>query len=193
MRILGYRVKDCTDRALIPILKNDYDRVLRLIKDYDAVEDTPWYMIYRELDKLIPNSKFILTVRDEEEWYQSVKRHIGDLRSANHEWIYGRGKGLPKEDKENTIAVYQKHNEEVKAYFKNRPDDLLVLDFTKGDQWEKLCAFLNREIPDAPFPHANNSKKAKPEKSELSKKWRFYRKQMKSNFKMKYLDVMGYW
>ena len=75
-----------------------------------------------------PGSKFVLTLRDEEKWYRSVNRHIGDLRSAHHEWIYGRGKGLPMDDKENTIAVYRKHNEEVKAYFKDRPDDFIIID-----------------------------------------------------------------
>ena len=103
LKILDYRVKDTTARALIPILKGDYDKILRMLKNYDAVEDTPWYIIYKELDQLIPNSKFILTIRDEESWYKSVNRHIGDLRSANHEYIYGKGKGLPKDDKQNTI------------------------------------------------------------------------------------------
>ena len=106
LKVLDFRVKDTTTRALVPILKNDYSSILRMLKNFDAVEDTPWYMIYKELDKLIPNSKFILTIRDEESWYLSVKKHIGNLRSANHEWIYGRGKGLPKDDKKNTINLF---------------------------------------------------------------------------------------
>jgi len=46
-------------------------------------------------------------------------------------------KSLPKDYKENTIAVYKKHNEEVLEYFKHRPQDLLIMDITKGDEWEK--------------------------------------------------------
>mgnify|MGYP001296684844 CR=1 FL=1 len=133
LTILGYHVKDTTKRALIPILRGNYNKILRMLKNYDAVEDTPWYIIYKELDELIPNSKFILTIRNEESWYKSVNRHIGDLRSANHEYIYGKGKGLPKDDKKHTINVYNKHNAEVVEYFKDRPEDLLILDFTKGD------------------------------------------------------------
>ena len=75
LKVLDYRVKDTTTRALIPILKKDYPSILRMLNSYDAVEDTPWYMIYKELDKLIPNSKFILTIRDEESWFLSVKKH----------------------------------------------------------------------------------------------------------------------
>ena len=191
LKVLDYRVKDTTTRALIPILKKDYPSILRMLKNYDAVEDTPWYMIYKELDKLIPNSKFILTVRDEESWFLSVKKHIGDLRSANHEWIYGRGKGLPKDDKKNTIEVYSKHNKEVIEYFKNRPNDLLVLDFTKGDSWSKICPFLNKEIPKTAFPHYNKTSKNKG-KNEMSK-FRFWRKQIKNNMRIRYIDALGLW
>ncbi|MDA3821118.1 MAG: hypothetical protein PF450_00700, partial [Bacteroidales bacterium] len=131
LKILGYSVKDTTPRALIPILRGNYKKVLRILKNYDALEDTPWYKIYKELDELIPGSKFILTIRDEESWYTSVSKHIGDLRAAHHEWIYGRGKGLPKDDKDNTVAVYRNHTIEVIEYFKERPEDFLILDFTQ--------------------------------------------------------------
>lgn len=191
LKILGYRVKDTSSRALIPILKGEYTKVLRMLENYDAVEDTPWYMIYKELDELIPNSKFILTIRDENSWFSSVERHIGDLRSANHEWIYGRGKGLPKEDKQNTLNVYNKHNHEVIEYFKNRPDDLLIIDFTKGEKWDKLCDFLNQEIPEEPFPHYN--KAATNNRKGKMKRFSFLRKQIKNYFKIKYIDVLGYW
>jgi hypothetical protein len=191
LKILGYKVKDTSSRALIPILKGNYTKILRMLKNYDAVEDTPWYMIYKELDKLIPHSKFILTIRDEESWYSSVKRHIGDLRSAHHEWIYGRGKGLPKEDKQNTIDVFNKHNQEVIEYFKNRPNDLLIIDFTKGEKWEKLCAFLGKDIPADPFPHYNKS--ASSGKERKMNKFKFLRKQLKNNFKIKYIDLFGAW
>jgi hypothetical protein len=190
LKILGYRVRDTTKRALIPILKNDYDKILRMLKKYDAVEDTPWFMIYKELDELIPNSKFILTIRDEDSWYESVKRHIGDVRSANHEFVYGRGMGVPKENRKNTIDVYNAHNKEVIEYFKHRPGDLLVMDFTKGDQWEKLCPFLNKEIPGVPFPHYNNFSKTAGKRMS---KFKVLRKKVKAYVRLKYIDVLGLW
>jgi Sulfotransferase domain len=144
------------------------------------------------LDQLIPHSKFILSVRDEESWYLSVKNHIGPLiRSAEHEWIYGRGKGLPKDDKENTINVYSKHNQEVIEYFKDRPDDLIIIDFTKGDKWGKLCHFLNKEIPNDPFPHINNFKIRSPNsKVSLVK---IARKRIKNNLKIWYIYTLKLW
>ncbi len=191
LKILGYTVKDTSTRPLIPILRGNYQKVLRMIRDYDAVEDTPWYMIYKELDQLIPGSKFILTIRDEESWYKSVSKHIGDLRSPQHEWIYGKGKGLPRDDKQNTLWVYNKHNKEVLEYFKDRPDDLLVLDFTKGDKWEKLCSFLNKDIPDLPFPHANKSRTTPMPELKPKDKFKLFRKRFRNNIKMKYMDLMG--
>lgn len=152
-------------------------------------------MIYKELDKKIPGSKFILTIRNEESWYKSVARHIGLLRNANHEWIYGRGKGLPIEDKENTIRVYTDHNKEVVEYFRDRPDDLLVVDFTKGDGWDELCGFLGREIPETPFPHFNkwHDKKSKQPYYGHNKNFRFLRKIIRNSLKIKYIDWRGYW
>lgn len=195
LRILGYRVKDTSSRPLIPILKGDFKKVLRMIRDYDALEDTPWFMIYKELDKRIPGSKFILTLRDEDPWYKSVSRHIGQLRNPSHEWIYGRGKGLPMEDEPNTIRIFKNHNHEVLDYFKDRPDDLLVVDFTKGAGWEQLCTFLGKEIPDEPFPHANKwqDKKSKQPFYGQKKNFKFYRKQVRHYCKIKYIDWKGYW
>ena len=195
LKILGYRVKDTSSRPLIPILKGDYNKVLRMIRKYDAVEDTPWYMIYQELDQRIPGSKFILTIRDEASWYQSVSRHIGFLKNASHEWIYGRGKRLPKDDRENTLMVYSSHIAGVREYFKDRPEDLLVVDFTKGDGWAELCDFLKVEIPDVPFPHANKwlDKKSRQSFYGEKKDFRFRRKQFRNKCKIKYIDWRGYW
>ncbi len=195
LKILGYRVKDTSGRPLIPILKGDYKKVLRLIRNYDALEDTPWYMIYKELDERIPGSKFILTLREEESWYKSVARHIGLLRNASHEWIYGRGKGLPMEDKENSIRVYTNHNQEVVAYFKDRPNDLLIIDFTKGDGWKELCGFLDRKIPDTPFPHYNKwqDKKSKQPYYGQKKTFKFLRKKLRNSLKIKYINWRRYW
>lgn len=193
LKILGYRVKDTTGRATLPILRENWTKIQSLLEGYDAVEDTPWYYIYKELDSLYPNSKFILTYREPESWFKSVSRHIGKLRSPKHEWLYGRGKGLPKDDKENTLRVYNDHIEDVRNYFKNRPDDFLELDFIKGDQWKELCNFLGKDIPQTPFPHANNSAdKGKNIDKEMGR-LKYYRKQIRYNLQIKYIDLLGLW
>lgn len=191
LRYLDYTVGDTRYKLLPAILRGDYERVLRDLARYDAVEDNPWCIIYKALDKRIDNAKFILTIREEEAWYRSVNRHIGNLRDPMHEWIYGRGKGLPQEDKAHTIAVYRKHNAEVLEYFKDRPDDLLVMDFTKGDGWDKLCPFLGKTIPNVPIPHANNYKNTNA-RTRL-KQLKFAKKRLKYAAQIAYFDWKGYY
>jgi Sulfotransferase domain len=40
-------------------------------------------------------------------------------------------------------------------YFKDRSEELLVLNITAGEGWTKLCPFLNKQIPSVSFPRAN--------------------------------------
>ena len=188
LRIVGYTVGDTRYKLLFPILRKNWRKVQHTVDRYDAVEDNPYPIIYKELDLLYPGSKFILTLREPNSWYKSVTRHIGNLRDPMHEWIYGFGKGLPKNNKENTLDVYNNHNAGVIEYFKNRPDDLLIVDFTKGDGWEKLCSFLLVDIPDTPFPHANNAKKNAPDTS-IKRKLKVRKKRIKFGIQVKYLHL----
>ena len=191
LTILGYRVRKDTARLLIPILKGDYRPVLGMLEEYDAAEDVPWFKIYKELDQRIPGSKFILTVRDEEKWFKSLAR-VGRLPMAHAEWIFGRGKGIVVDNKENAIDVYRRHNKEVKEYFKDRPDDLLIISFEAGDGWEKLCPFLGKEIPEQPFPHSNKTLE-KRDFTALSFRLSRLRKTLKNRFKIWWISVQGLW
>ncbi len=74
-------------------------------------------------------------------------------------WIYGVG--CPEGNEEVYVKRFEQHNKEVIDYFKDRPNDLLVLDLAKGDGWEKLCSFLGADIPNVPFPHAHKASDGK--------------------------------
>ena len=192
LRLLGYRVGDNNHQLLVPILHGRWSRVFRKLNQYDAVEDNPWPLVYKEIDAHIPGCKFILTLREPESWYQSVARHIGDLRDPMHEWIYGRGFGLPKDHKANTLNVFNAHNNEVLAHFKDRPDDLLVLDFKKGAGWKELCAFLGCEAPDVPFPHANNKNKERRGSPSLRRRLKVAKKRVKYALQITYFRLRGF-
>jgi hypothetical protein len=43
----------------------------------------------------------------------------------------------------------------ARAYFKDRPKDLLWLDIPSGQGWEKLCPFLGLPVRYDPFPWKN--------------------------------------
>jgi hypothetical protein len=128
-----------------------------------ALCDLPIPLLYRELDTAYPGSKFNLTIRDENEWLESVRRHwdrnINPFRSAwdtdpfthrVHNLLYRR----KDFDAETFLNRYRRHNAEVLDYFQERPNDLLIMDMTQGDGWPELCAFLGKPIPAAQYPHA---------------------------------------
>jgi hypothetical protein len=104
-------------------------------------------------DRQYPGSRFILTVRDLDEWVDSRRRHVEKNRRAKAEGKY-HGHFL-EVDTERWVADYRRHTQRVRAYFADRPDDLLIFDVAGGDGWEPLCAFLALPVPDVPFPTEN--------------------------------------
>jgi hypothetical protein len=129
------------------------DWALEAVPRYDAFEDNPWPLLYREMDERFPGSKFILTVRDPQKWIASVKDHF-ILPSATQAWVYGAA--VPAGHEQLYLDVYNRHNEAVKNYFQDRPNDLLVLDISKGNPWEAVAPFLGIETPETPWPRANS-------------------------------------
>jgi hypothetical protein len=134
------------------------------LERFYALSDIPVSQLYRELDQAYPNSKFILTVRDEEDWLHSVKNHFdGDVNLFQKVWdkdpftnkmhsqIYGR----KKFDAAVFLSAYRRHNADVMDYFKGRPDDLLIMDMSKKQGWKELCLFLNAAIPSQGYPMKN--------------------------------------
>lgn len=136
----------------------------KVINKYRAFTDNPIPLIYKELDNKFTGSKFIHTLRDVDEWLKSVEWLFTDckriarwnenpLNDRMHKSIYGVTDFEEKIFRE----TYIKHNHQVLKYFANRPEDLLVINITKGDGWEKLCPFLNKEIPAQGFPYKNKN------------------------------------
>lgn len=117
------------------------------LNGYSGFTDFPCWVIYKELDKLYPGSKFILTVRDPESWMESRKKH--------YQRRLKEGVKMNWDISESSINKIIKHNEEVIEHFRGREGDLLVLNITRGEGWEKLCPFLERKIPRVPFPKKN--------------------------------------
>ena len=153
---LGYEVLGARLDMADPLLQGDKKTPIQIAGEYDALQDVPWAALYQELDEAYPGSKFIVTVRDEESWMNSASKHFADTYYGLHEWLYGEGVLLGNE--ELYLERFRKHYRKVRHYFEGREEDLLVMDFSKGDQWGKLCGFLDEPIPIKPFPHANKGK-----------------------------------
>jgi hypothetical protein len=139
----------------------------KTLERWYALSDNPIPLLYKQLDKAYPGSKFILTVREEQDWLRSVER-LWDKRYNPTRWVWDAYPfsnhihtvlyGQKDFNAEIFLARYRCHNQEVQQYFKERPDDLLILNIPLGEGWEPLCEFLGKPIPDAPFPWNNNTK-----------------------------------
>lgn len=163
LKELGYRVTGPNGVWDANIGRNVHKMAAAVAKKYDAFRDNPWPMLYREMDRQFPDSKFVLTIRDPESWIRSQVRHFGSDETPMRKWIYGVG--CPEGNEAVYVARMEQHNQEVLDYFGDRRDDFLVLDLARGDGWEELCPFLGQAIPDMPFPHSN--KASERERSDL--------------------------
>ena len=101
----------------------------------------------------------------------SIGKHFHDGETPMREWIYGVGH--PKGHEEIYIERYERHNREVIEYFADRGNDLLILNITGGEGWEKLCPFLNKPVPAVRFPCVNTAlDREKERKIENSSLWK---------------------
>lgn len=155
LETLGYRVTGPNGVRDPNIATNVHQMAYDLVEKYDAFQDNPWPIIYKDLDRKYPGSKFILTLRETRSWINSQVKHFGRRETAMRKWIYGVG--CPEGNEAIYTRTFEAHNRDVLDYFRERPGDLLVLDLAKGDGWEKLSPFLGKPIPPVPFPHANKA------------------------------------
>ena len=149
-----------------------------LFKDeYHSIVDFPGSIYYQQLANYYPEAKVVLTVRDPEKWYESVRktifafdpgiglklkmllmlpfsstaRNLFKVILHNDSVIWKKLFNGKFKDKAYAIQRYQEHIEEVK---RNIPANrLLVYEVKEG--WEPLCQFLNKPVPDTPFPNTN--------------------------------------
>jgi len=122
--------------------------LLTYLNNYDTYTDDPFYRFFVTLDLENPGSKFILNVRKKRSWIKSRIRHC-------------KRKRKPRDIATQKLWVKQRaeHHAKVFEYFADRPDDLLVLNICSGDGWDKLCPFLDKPIPEIPFPWRNKSRR----------------------------------
>ena len=147
LKILGYNSVRIYDWS--SFFNKGEDFYINKVKksSYETFADWPFGDddLYKKIDKKIPNSLFILTVRDKKSLKKSWLSHF--KYSLMEEQIFNEIDFL--------IDKIQNRDENIISYFKNNKSKLLVLNLFEGDSWEKLCNFLGKIIPDHPFPHKN--------------------------------------
>lgn len=154
-----------------PVVLSSFNKHYKLMFDtidrYTYFKDRPFnvHHTYKLLDKYYLDSKFILTYRDEEKWFDSVDRWLNNLIPNHHEShsmrvekinIYNLHFKCNTFSKDNYIKYYREYNKEVRDYFKGNPN-FIEMNIPNGDGWDILCPFLGESIPNIDFPHSNKN------------------------------------
>lgn len=136
--------------------------IFEKFQKYKAFHDCPFNMFhfYRQFSYCFPDSKFILTVRDSDDWFESVLRWNSLTGSAP---VYRLMYGCPinRENKEAIIQTYEQRNEDIRHFFQGT-GRLLEMNICEGEGWEKLCPFLGHEVIESSFFHSNQISKPEP-------------------------------
>jgi hypothetical protein len=164
LNVLGIRtIHYPSDESTFECLRNGRYR-LPILEEYQGAVDIPVAPFFAQLDAEYPGSRFVLTIRDPQAWLRSVALHWELMLEGWHryphfqrfqEFISACVYGSIGFSRERFLYVYETHRRNVERYFADRPGDLLVIDICGGEGWEALCPFLGVEIPETPFPHAN--------------------------------------
>ncbi|HAD08514.1 MAG TPA: sulfotransferase family protein [Porticoccaceae bacterium] len=141
-------------------------RVLReVLAGYRSAVDWPTCYFYRELMDLYPQAKVILTHREPRGWYKSIRNTIYRLLTAKTSDMPTDQVNMARRivmdltfdgrlgEEDYAINVFEKHNAAVKAAVPS--ERLLVFDVREG--WQPLCDFLDKPVPDEPFPQTNST------------------------------------
>ncbi|MGB8687980.1 MAG: sulfotransferase [Microcoleus sp.] len=158
-----------------------FDKLINFCYDYQCFKDIPFSLPYtfQTLDTYFPNSKFILTIRDNSQvWFESIKRFHGklfsqgkspsweDMDSASYVyqgWMAEASKYIFQADEHGLydrsryIEVYEFHNQMVREYFRYRSNALLVINIASEESYDQLCKFLNLSPLREEFPHLNKN------------------------------------
>lgn len=155
---------------------------------FDAYEDLPFSLpsFYKKIYPLRPNDIYVLTIRENrEKWVQSFKRYFKwltekkldiqnnihpitfTLESAHQSFklknfitpLFSEIGLFESEDLDKTLhEFYEKYNEEVIEYFKNKPQsNFIVLDVSKKNELKRFTNWLGIPNQTNDFPWENKT------------------------------------
>lgn len=137
------------------------EQAFRDIAMFEFANDFPITFRYKELDERFPGSKFIYSDRPVDDWLRSYELHLqrtGHTTIGNWQEYNKIMFGGTDFDEDRFREAFLNHRAEAFDYFKDRPDDLLVLKMPYDVQaWNEICRFLGAEQPKGvkikAFPH----------------------------------------
>ena len=130
-----------------------------LIKDYNLrlFKDRPWNTgCYKELNEKYNNSKFILTIRDEKEWWTSVQNWLSlkaiwtknldeelKIKTLNFKIKqYNAHFNCQTLNQNDYLNYYNTYNNSVIEYFKHKPN-FYLFHLNKDFNWKNIQKIIN--------------------------------------------------
>lgn len=139
---------------------------------FDALSDTSISYRFEELYYAYPDAYFIYTHRSFSGWEKSLLKHFSGFKwgagMQTFEALKRHHQGLTDfryGDEWRNIHdrlyfnhacladAYKSFDQRVRSFFADKPNThFLELDIVAGQGWSELCSFLNKPVPDKPFP-----------------------------------------
>ena len=143
------------------------------LEQAQVIADTPVFCDYAELDKQFPNSMFIYLERDMEKWRPSIRQllrrmHPNLMRKdggfhpiMKHTYKTVFGDYTLEQTQQDSFLTecYKKHRKEINDYFKFRQHDLLKINLSSSESYQKLIEFLHLDVPTGEFEVVNKGGK----------------------------------
>ena len=159
LTFLGYNViHNPLDRTTVRQMARGHFR-FRFLEEFDGAIGViaPYFP---QLDRLFPGSKFILTVREKDDWLKSAEKWLSRavVTQTDDPRFFVRASifGCVDFDRQRFSDVYDRHLQAVGSYFAGR-SDLLTLDLLNERGWGQLCDFLECDVPVGPLLSMNGS------------------------------------
>jgi hypothetical protein len=125
---------------------------------FDAFTDNPYFHLWREMYAQFPDARYILSVREEQQWLDSCVKFYRNRRVRPMRlWMFGKhaDPSQNSQSRQAWLDAYRAHNAAVRAHFATRREQFLELNIIREPRWNELCTFLRVPVPAAPLPHAN--------------------------------------
>jgi hypothetical protein len=135
------------------------------ISFFDAFHDYPYSFNYEHIYNLYPDSKFILTIRNSETWFNSFLTYQYIQGATNYKLLnklYGNSI-FSLENKDEVINKYNTYNNNIINFFKNK-SNLLIINICDNINKEdyilnEIKEFLSVDIDSSiKLPHMNKQK-----------------------------------
>ena len=142
------------------------------MRPWGSAVDFPAAFYYRDLMTTFPDAKVILSVRDRDGWYESMRQtivpaltrfpnrvitphlpYIGSPERVMRDTSFRKDLLVRFSEREHVLKMFDDWNEEARRAV---PSERLLV-FQAKDGWEPLCAFLGVPVPAVAFPRVNDT------------------------------------